>query len=167
MANPFARAAGTKPATTGGSYIVDGDYDFLIENILMRENGFKGDSFVAELRVERSERVEQDVAPNKVGSSASYARVLNSDFQFQLMMAFMYAVASATGDDLESMSVKELEEWLKYCTGKEQPCRGIRIHGRTYRTKTKKGDVITAVRWSASEQEGEEIAANRAKLGNE
>jgi hypothetical protein len=164
MANPFARAAGTKPATTGGTYIVDGDYDFLIENLIMRESGFKGDSFVAELRVERADQTEHDVKPNKVGSSASYARVLNSDFQYQLMMAFMYQVAVATDDDLENMSPKELEDWLKYCTGKEQPCRGVRISGRTYRTKTKKGDVITAIRWSAKEQEGEEIAANRVKL---
>jgi hypothetical protein len=172
MSNPFKRASKTKPAATGGNYITDGDYDFLIENLVMREGGYKGDSFVAELRVERADRLEPDVQPNKVGSTVSYARVLKDDFNYQLMMALMYQVGVATGDDLDDMATEpekgetesELEKWLKYACSKDQPCRGVRISARTYRTKTKKGDVITAVRWSAKEQDAEEIAANRAKL---
>lgn len=175
MANPFKRASKTKPASGSGDYITDGDYDLLIENLIMREGGYKGDSFVAEFRVEKAERLEPDVAPNKVDSNVSYARVLKDDFNYQLMMSLMYAVGTATGDDLDDMSTdpakgetkSELEKWLEYCCSKEQPCRGVRIHARTYRTKTKAGDIITAVRWSAKEQEGEEIAANRAKLDNE
>jgi hypothetical protein len=172
MANPFKRASKTKPAVTGGNWIVDGDYDFLIENLVMRENGFKGDSFVAELYVERAKQTDPDVKPNQEGSSASYARVLSSDFQYQLMMALMFQVGVATGDDLNDMSTEEdpktgkseLEEWLEYACGKEQPCRGVRISGRTRKTKTKKGDVITAIHWTAKPQDEAEIAANRKKL---
>lgn len=162
--NPFKRAAGQKPASGSGTWITDGDYDYLIERLVMKEEGYKGDSFTAELRVEKAKQIIADVKPNPEGSSVSFTRVLDDDFKYQLMMAFMYEVAVATGDDLEAMNPQQLEDWLKLCCSKEQPCRGVRISNRTKRTKTRAGQEITANQWRAVEQTGEEIAAGRAKL---
>ncbi len=164
MSNPFKKASTTKPAASGGEFIQDGDYDFLIERLVMREGGFKGDSFVAEFRVERAAQTRADVKPNPVGSSCSRATVLSTDFAYQLMMAFMHQVGVATGDDLSEMSPDQVEEFLRYACGKDNPCRGVRITDRTYRTTTKKNLEIVAHKWSAVAQTDEEIAANRAKL---
>lgn len=163
--NPFARGAASKPASVGGNYITKaGSYDFVIDQLTLKEGGYKGDSFIAELVVEKAEKTEDDDV-HKPGEARSYVRNLKSDFMYELMMAFMYAVGECTGDDLYSMDTDQIEEFNRSCCGKDQPARGVRIHGDAFYTTTEKGNKILAVKWSGLEQSDEDIAKRRKELG--
>lgn len=162
--NPYARAAGSKPATVNGNYIEKpGLYDFLIEKLEMREEGFKGNSFIANLRIESSRKTTDDDIHNP-GESKAYVKNLKSDFMYELMMAFMYTVGQATGDDLSDMDEEQIEEFLRYATSKDQPCRGVRVRGDAFWTTTQKGEKIIAVNWTTEKQSDEEIASQRKTL---
>lgn len=166
--NPFARGADTAPATVGGNYITKpGSYDFTILDLTLKEGGYKGDSFIAELQVDKAEKTGEtgEAGTHKPGESRSYVRNLKSDFMYELMMAFMYAVGECTGDDLYSMEQDDIEKFLEQCMDKDQPCRGVRIHGDAFYTQTADKRTILALKWSGIEQSDEDIAKRRKELG--
>lgn len=153
--------------TSGGTWITDGDYSFVVEKIGIIPCYPTGEAFVAELYVDESKPNVKDVEPNAPGTTASYVQKFEYDNAPGNVKAFMLAVLAPLGYTEADFNAQLLEE----AKSEAQPLRGVRVGDKTYRgvnkgkrTPANKGQPLTLHKWSPVEQTPEEIKAARAFL---
>lgn len=169
----FERIAESR-ASGGGTQITDGKYSFTIVNLLM-EKKYTGTCFIAELLVNSSEAIFDDVTPNKPGTRCSY--VVNLDGAGKLsapgnIKAFVLAVMGETEGE---STPEDLEKTLRLMTGPEQLARGIIIESTTYRKYARAGKnaapdakgrpPMVMQSWRHVPQTDTEVKKRRAELG--
>lgn len=145
----------------GGNYLRDGIYSLLVEKVVQHQ-GNDGPTFVAELRVTESKKTEQDVEPNPVGTTVSYAQVL---MKFKSApgnaKAFLLGVLGGLGyaeSDLTDQLVDEV-------VGDGQPLRGAQVKCSTYRKMTRDGSkMLTLPKWQSVAQDEAAIKRGREFL---
>ena len=151
-------------ATGGGNLITDGDYIFEVEKILLHA-GYKGTSFIAEMRVVESEPTVEGVAPNKGGSAASL--IVNLDKNPEMAPGNVKAfVLALLGLDESATSTEQFVGHLEGLLADAQPARGMLVADTTFRKKIQKGPNIdkpfTGHKWSHVPQTAAEVASRRA-----
>lgn len=165
----LAKKIADAKASAGGNNITDGIYIFLIKRLIV-EQKFKGTMFIAEVDVVESEKVRDDVEPNKVGTAASYAVNLDSNVSAPGNMK-QFILGTAGLDEATTTSEKFMEE-LQRLAGEGQGARGMLVACETYRKVTKTGPNAGKEgiypRWSVvSAEDGNsetEIASRRKEL---
>jgi hypothetical protein len=85
-----------------GERVRPGIYEYSLEKFQIKTGGYKGDSIVVELRVDKSEACEPNVTPNPVGSIVSvvWNATKNREMALANAKAFALAVTNLTEDQL-------------------------------------------------------------------
>lgn len=168
----YEKIASSK-STGGGNLIRDGRYRFVVKSLILDSKN-SGDCFIAEFEVVESEKIFEDVEPNKPTSTCSY--VVNLDGAGKLsapgnIKAFILALL---GEDEDSVSEKELADITEELTSENQPARGMLIADETWRKFSRSGKnanpdskgrpPMVMNRWSHVPQTKEEVAERRKHL---
>lgn len=124
--------------TGGGNVITDGDYVFVIKELLIKE-GFKGNSFIAKFDVVMAEKKHPTVLPNPVGTDCYMA--LNLDTNKMAAGNMKQFFTALWNEELSGTPyVTKVDEWTKPAAeGGKQPARGMLIEAATYRKLTQTG----------------------------
>ena len=159
--------------TGGGNYINDGRYLYFVEK-LSYIKGYKGESFIAELRVieaAASNAVDEQgrpIAPNSVGSTCSMVCNLNQSAAGGNAKAFLIALLAPLG--YVEADITE-ERILEVSDPNANPMRGAAIRNSTYSginqgrdNPANRGKRITKNAWTAVAQTAEDIKAQRSWL---
>ena len=157
----LARQIANASTTGGGNWIRHGLYLFVVERLLLKQ-GYKGVSFIAELRVKVAQATVDGVVPNPVGSSCSNVQSLSNPATPNAMGAVKAFILTLLGitESTEDEFVRAFEELV----GPTQLARGLVVACETYDHTTQKGKEIVLPKWSHVVQAPEEITAERAAL---
>lgn len=165
----------------GGNNIKDGRYKVLIEKCIAKK-GYKGSSFIAELRVMEAEAVNEYeigrdqksvtdklVKPNAVNSKMSYTINLKFDNSLGNIKKFVLGTLAALGYTEDMID----EELIDKVVGPKQPLAGMAVAVSTYRTvnqgranKANEGNILVLCNFDPIDQTPEDIKAQRAWLAN-
>lgn len=152
---------GSATPSRGGNYLRDGIYKFAVEKMLMHR-GNDGPTFVAELRVLESAPAEGGVEPNAVGTTVSYAQILQK-FKSAPGNARSMVIGVAGGLGYAEHEVDSA--FIKSVCGEDQPLRGATVKVSTYRKPTRDGSkTLTLPNWQSVSQEESDIVKMRAFL---
>ena len=173
--------SGVKEASMsgGGNNFRDGKYKCLVEKITAKK-GYKGNTFIAEMRIVESEAVtEYEIArdqksttdklvkPNAPNTNASYVVNLKFDNALGNIKKFALGVMSAFGYTEEMIT----EELIDKICGPTQPLRGMAVAVSTYRTtnqgranKANEGNILVLLNFDPIEQTKEDVKDQRAYL---
>ena len=148
----------------GGNWIKDGRYpSFMIKHV-EHDQKFRGEMFIVELIVDQPPTAtEPGVEPNPLGSHVS--KVFNLDSQMGPVNARGFVIA-LFGLDEATLKPGQIKDLMVFMSGKDDPCRGMRIACETYR-KPKKADpkvIMTLENWQTYRQDAEMVKAARATL---
>jgi len=168
--------------------IKDGEYLFLIKNLILKEMN-EGETFVAELKVlERKSKGDRNpldgtpVVPNAAGTTTSYVQKIGKFLSAAgNTKSFLIALVGATEEEVDQPDPEKpgkthLDSLLDECFSEEghktQPYRGALIRGTTYQQTTKSGPnagkMNTYVRFTCVDgQDTASVAKNRAALDAE
>src|SRR4029077_12904671 len=164
-----AKVAAAK-ASGSGNYIRPGRGTLMVKE-LKYTRGFKGDMFVAEMRVIESQslagRVDKDGKPvlaNEPGSTVSFVQLFDKHEQTAFPNTKAYFLA-LYGEKEEEITAEELVGAIEAACSKVNPARGMVIRFETVDKETQKHVQITIPRWETVQNQTEEtIAKNRAWL---
>lgn len=163
----------------GGNNFRDGKYKCLVEKVHAKK-GYKGSSFIAEMRIIESEAVtEYEIArdqktttdklvkPNAPNTAASYVVNLKFDNALGNIKKFVLGVLGAFGYTEEQIT----EELIDKVIGPDQPLRGMAVAVSTYRTvnqgranKANEGNILVLLNFDPIEQTREQVKAQREWL---
>lgn len=139
LAEQIAKAKANK----SGNFIRDGGYLFEVLK-LEADKKFKGNTFIAELKVLESRKTNPNVDPNPVGTTCAY--ITNLDDKYGLGMGNMKAFVMALyGVPEEEVTVDVLCE----VTSDKQPATGMKIRDEAFSKpkKEKPSETFTHHRW--------------------
>jgi len=135
------------PPTGGGNWITrPGDYLFRLD-ALVKVDGYRGKSVVANLVVLEASGQEPGIEPHVVGTAVSVVFALDKLVAaLNNLRAFL---ESLCGEDIKNLPPNDFIEFCEYATGDDQPYSGHKIAGSTYRKNSAvKGTPLLLVRWS-------------------
>ncbi len=148
----------------GGNWLKDGIYPSLMIKHAELDRKFKGEMLILELLVDEEPQAnEPGVEPNAKGSSVS--KVFNLDTLMGPINARGF-VLSLFGLDEATLKPGQVKELVEFMTGKDDPCRGMRIRCETYRKakKEKPDQIMTLENWKTYKQDAAMVKAARAEL---
>jgi len=166
----IAKKMAAAKAAGGGNYLRDGKGRLIVKSIA-QDKLYKGDTFIAELQVERSDSYSdaigtdgKPVLANAPGSTVSFIQQFDqfADTAFPNTKAFLLALV---GEAEENVSEEAFVKLYEKAVSKGNPFRGWYLDFETYRKPSRKtGKILTLPKWTHVPQQLEEIAARRAQL---
>lgn len=171
----FAKIAGSK-ANKGGTPIRDGRYTLMVKEIKLVDGTTDGACFIAVFEVVKAAAVKDGIEPNAVGSTCDWVQKIDKHLSAkgnvkQFVLDLFATTEAATNDDevLDTLGrICNEDPKEKDAGGKlleVNPAAGMLINAETFR-KAKKGkpeEVMTLVRWSGIEDQGD-IAGRKAAM---
>ncbi len=157
----------TSSASGGGTLIRDGKYLFMLSKVI-GEKKYKGETFIAEFVVMRSEAVEEGVTPNAPGTLCSY--VVNLDRNESAAGNVKSLVLALLGIDEGSkeVTIEAFSATVNNLCDSTQPGRGMLLADSTFRKIIRSGPnagkPFTGHKWEHVANTAESIAAHRAML---
>lgn len=154
--------------TGGGNYFTDGDYRCQVLNLELK-SGSESMSFIGEFLILDAKPQRDDVAPNRVGSTAnSVSNLTKHKSAAGNVKAMMGALLQCLGYDVKALDNEQYKALLRSATSPEQPLRGLIVTNNTYRktikTGTNQGKEITLNGFKAIAHTKEQLKAQRAAL---
>jgi hypothetical protein len=165
-----AKVAASK-ASGSGNWIKPGRGVLMVKDLRYDSAGFKGDKFIAELRVIESQsmagRVDKEgkaVLANEAGTTVSFVQLFDQqkEVAFPNTKGFILALF---GEKEDEISAEEFVGSFEVACNKTQPARGMLIKYETVDKTTKKQNEIVVPKWEHVPGQTEAtIAKNRAWL---
>lgn len=161
------RVAAAK-GTTGGNYLHGGRGRAVIRSVSFSD-GYKGDKFVAEMRV--LESVDNGAGKaDPVGYDFAFLQIFSGtkekvDTAFNNTKSYLVAANGDTLEDFNSDPENDMASLMEAACGKTQPLRGVLVDYESREVDTKAGKRIVVQTWRpVKNQTPESIAENRAKF---
>jgi hypothetical protein len=161
--NPF-KGAGKKTGSRGGLYLTPGSYVLEVQRCFFIENGFKGNSYVTELKVLKSTNEKLPL-----GSMPSYVVNMDkipelalgnvADFTRACMASLLDVQEIERPDNLMELDADEVDDTI-WESIKEANClAGAIIAAEAFNVLTKAETDFTRINWSVPEDLQEYVGA--------
>jgi hypothetical protein len=171
----FAKIAAAK-ANKGGTPIRDGRYVLQIKEAKLVNGTTDGACFIAVFDVLKATAVKDGIEPNAVGSTCDWVQKIDKHLSAkgnvkEFVLSLFSTTEKETSDDEVIDTLERIcnEDPKAVDTDKKpmevNPAAGMIINAETFR-KAKKGkpeDIMTLVRWSGIEDQGD-LAGRKAAL---
>ena len=158
-------------ASGGGNYITKhGKYRLVLKSMEI-DSKFGGDTFVAELYIEKAEKIGSD-EPHAAGTTISFVQQFKDDkVRRQMAMANTKAfILALTNEEdfaeTDEAAATEFIKNLEMACGKDNPLRGAAVDCETYSKLTKdKSKTLILPKWIAiGDQNADTMGARRKAL---